>query len=78
MKIKREGIYKTIDSKDFGIYQKSGWEKVVESPLPKLEEVEEKVEPVVEYEPVREVVQDEMVDEVVDKIPKPKRIRKNA
>ena len=78
MKIRKGGIFKTIDSKDYGIFQKRGWEKVVESPLPKLEEVEEKVEPVVEDEPVREVLQDEMVDEVVDEMPKPKRTRKKA
>ena len=74
MKIRKEGIYKTIDSKDFGIFQKSGWEKVIDEPLPKIEDV--KVEPIVEDEPIKEVVQDEPIEEIVDELPKSKKRRK--
>ena len=73
MKIRKSGIFKTIDSKDFGVYQKQGWEKVINEPLPKLEEV--KVEPVVEDEPIAEVV-DEPIEEIVDEMPKSKKNRK--
>ncbi len=82
MKIRKSGIFKTIDSKDFGVYQKQGWEKVINEPLPKLEDV--KVEPVVEYEPIaevidkpiKEVVQDEPIEEIVDEMPKSKKNRR--
>ena len=81
MKIRRGGIYRTIDSKDFGVFQKSGWEKVIDEPLPKLEDV--KVEPVVEDEPIAEVVDEEPikevaqpVDEIVDEMPKSKKNRR--
>lgn len=60
MKIKCDGIYKTIDSKDFGIFQKSGWEKVI-------------AEPIIEPEPIKEEVKVEepIVEEVVEKEPGP-------
>jgi len=81
MQIKKDGIFRTIDSKDFGIYQQSGWEKVIVEPLPKLEDV--KVEPVVEDEPIAEVVDEEpikevaqSVDEIVDEMPKSKKNRR--
>ena len=73
MKIRKSGIFKTIDSKDFGVYQKQGWENVINEPLPKLEEV--KVEPVVKDEPITEVI-DEPIDEIVDEMPKSKKNRK--
>ena len=78
MKIRKGGIFRTIDSKDFGLFQKQGWEKVVVEPLPKLEEV--KPEPVKEEvveEPIREVVQDEPIEEIIDEMPKAKRNKKN-
>ena len=82
MKIKRDGIYKNIDSKDFGVFQKSGWEKVIVEPLPKLEDV--KVEPVIKDEPIeevidkpiKEVIKDEPIEEIVDELPKSKKRRK--
>ena len=81
MKIRKSGIFKTIDSKDFGVYQKQGWEKVINEPLPKLEDI--KVEPVVEDEPIAEVVDEEpikevtqSVDEIVDEMPKSKKNRR--
>ena len=82
MKIRKDGIYKTIDSKDFGVFQKSGWEKVINEPLPKLEEVEKEPviqdEPIAEVidEPIKEVVQDEPIDEIVDEMPKSKKNRR--
>lgn len=83
MLIKKSGIFKTIDSKDFGIFQLKGWEKVINEPLPKLEEV--KVEPKIKDktiaevidEPIKEVVQDEPIAEIVDEMPKSKKNRKN-
>lgn len=85
MKVRKGGIFTTIESKDFGIYQKAGFVKVVDEPLPKLEEKAEPIkevapvikdEPiaeVVDEEPIKEVVQDEPIDEIVDEMPKPKR-----
>ena len=75
MQIKKDGIFRSIDSKDFGLYQVKGWEKVINEPLPKLEEVAPKVEPVVEDEPIAEVV-DEPIEEIVDEMPKSKKNRK--
>lgn len=63
MKVRKGGIFTTIESKDFGIYQKAGFVKVVDEPLPKLEE---KVEPIKEVEPV---IKDEPIAEVVDEQP---------
>jgi CBS domain-containing protein len=84
MQIKKDGIFRSIDSKDFGLYQVKGWEKVINEPLPKLEEVAEVVEPVVEDEPIaevidepiKEVIQDEPIDEIADEMPKSKKNRK--
>ena len=83
MKVRRNGIYKTIDPSDYGIYQKAGFEKVIETSLPKLEEVAEVVEPVVEDEPIAEVVDEEPIkeveqpiDEIVDEMPKSKKNRR--
>ena len=75
MQIKKDGIFRSIDSKDFGLYQVKGWEKVINEPLPKLEEGAPKVEPVVEDEPIAEVV-DEPIEEIVDEMPKSKKNRK--
>lgn len=81
MKVRKSGIYKTINPSEFGIYQKMGFEKVIDQPLPKLEDV--KVEPVVEDEPIAEVVDEEpikevaqSVDEIVDEMPKSKKNRR--
>ena len=82
MIIRKNGIYRTIEPSEFGIYQKAGYEKVINEPLPKLEEV--KVEPVIEDEPIaevidepiKEVVQNEPIEEVVDEMPKSKKNRK--
>jgi hypothetical protein len=83
MKIRKSGIFKTIDGKDFGVYQKQGWEKVINEPLPKLEEVkvepeikDEPIEEVIDEEPIKEVVQDEPIEEIVDEMPKSKKNRK--
>jgi hypothetical protein len=74
MKIRKSGIFKTIDSKDFGYWQAQGFEKVIEEVLPKLEEV--KVEPEIKDEPIKEVVQDEPIEEIVDEMPKSKKNRR--
>lgn len=81
MKIRKDGIFKTIDAKDFGYWQAHGFEKVIETTLPKLEDV--KVEPIVEDEPIAEVVDEEPikevaqpVDEIVDEMPKSKKNRR--
>ena len=68
MQIKKDGIYKNIDAKDFGYYQAMGFEKVI---------VEEKQEPViVEIEPVKteSVEQTEPIEE----LPKSKKRKKKA
>ena len=62
MKIRKDGIYKTIDAKDFGIYQAMGFEKVVEKSIKVA-----KPEP----EPIKEEVKVE-----VDELPKSKKRKK--
>ena len=81
MLVRRNGIYKTIEASEYGIYQKAGFVKVVNEPLPKLEDV--KVEPVIEDEPIAEVVDEEPikevaqpVDEIIDEMPKSKKNRR--
>lgn len=74
MRIRKGGIYKQIDPKDFGIYQRLGFEKIIETTLPKLEDA--KVEPVIEDEPIKEVVQDEPIEENIDELPKSKKRKK--
>lgn len=81
MQIKRGGIFKTIDAKEFGIWQKAGFEKVVNEPLQKLEEAKPIMEdePIAEVidEPIKEVIQDEPIEPIMDEMPKPKRNRRN-
>lgn len=74
MKIRKDGIFKTIDAKDFGYWQAHGFEKIIETTLPKLEDA--KVEPVIEDEPIKEVVQDEPIEENIDELPKSKKRKK--
>ena len=81
MKVRKGGIFTTIESKDFGIYQKAGFVKVVDEPLQKLEEIKVDDEPIVEVveeEPItiKEVAQEEPIEEVEDEMPKPKNNRK--
>jgi len=66
MQIKRGGIYKTIDSKDFGIYQSAGWIKVVKTEVAKIVE-----EPIKEEEPVVEPVEEPVVEEEVPVVEEP-------
>ena len=73
MLVRKDGIYKNISSKDYGLYQQMGFEKVITEPLPKLEEVAPIEEPVIQEEPIKEVIEEEPIDEM----PKPKRNRKN-
>lgn len=73
MLIKKSGIFKTIDSKDFGIYQKQGWEKVINEPLPKLEEVKPKP---IEEEIVTTVENEQPIKEVAEEIVIPKSKKK--
>lgn len=65
MKIRKNGIYKTIDSKDFGIYQKAGFEKVITDPFKKLE-AEDNVKAEAETET-------EELEEIIDELPKSKK-----
>lgn len=71
MKIKRDGIYKTIDSKDFGVFQKSGWEKVITDPIVEPEPIKEDVK--VEEPIVEEVAEPEPI---VEEMPKAKKKKK--
>lgn len=90
MLIKKDGIYRNIDPKEFGIFQSMGFEKVVTEPIKEEIIVEEQV---VEFEPViDEVVKPEEelepIDEnklgetnvepepVVDELPKSKKKKK--
>lgn len=80
MKVRKGGIFTTIESKDFGIYQKAGFVKVVDEPLPKLEEKKaepiKEVAPIVEEEPIKEVAQP--IEDVEPEIVVPKRKRKQS
>ena len=73
MLVKRNGIFKTIQSSEYGLYLEKGFIKVVDDstaeskvevyPEPKLEPEPIKEEPVVEIEeqPIKEVEQEEIV-----------------
>lgn len=63
MKIKRDGIYKNIDSKDFGIFQKSGWEKVVVEPIKELKQTKEPMETISKKAPLIEADTGKVVEE---------------
>ena len=72
MKIRKDGIYITIDSKDFGFYQKSGWEKVV-TDEPKI--IEKPKEEIIIEEPKEEkIIEEKPVEEEI--IPKSKKKKK--
>ena len=66
MLVKKDGIYKTIDTKDYGIYQSMGFKKVVTEPV-KVEEP--KVE---EPKAINEV----KVEKEINELPKSKRKNK--
>ena len=88
MKIRKGGVFTTIDSKDFGIYQRMGFEKVVNDVLPEPIEQKEPIkvdeQPVVEQQeqPVAELVitdEPELEPEpepVVEEFEKPKSKKK--
>lgn len=61
MQIRKDGIFKTIDAKDYGIYQSSGWEKVIAD-----------VKPTKAPEPI--IVEEEKP--VIDELPKSKKKKK--
>ena len=78
MRIRKGGIFRTIDSKDFGIWQKLGFEKVIVEPVK-----ETTVEPIIEEVPVAEVVEEPVTEEVkveeapvIDELPKSKKKKK--
>ena len=80
MQIKRSGIYKPIDSKDFGIYQQMGWEKVIAEPAKVVEPKPVIEEPkAIEPEPIVEEVKAEepIIEEEPRVAPKPKK-KKNV
>lgn len=60
MKIRRNGIYKTIDSSEFGIYQKAGFEKVLDNGQKVKDEPLPELEPIVEKEAVIENPEEEL------------------
>ena len=68
MLIKKDGIYRNIDTKEFGIWQAMGFEKVITEPL-KVEEIKE-----VEPEPIKEP--EPIVEEEPIVAPKPKKKKK--
>ena len=69
MKIRKDGIYKTIDSKDFGLFQQSGWEKVITEPIVEPE-------PIKTEELIKEEVKVEEPEPVVEEMPKVKKKKK--
>ena len=58
MLIRKDGIYRNIDSKDYGLYQQMGFEKVVTEPIVEPEPVKAE-EPVIEEVKVEEPIAEE-------------------
>lgn len=54
MQVRRNGIYKTIDPSEFGIYQKAGFEKVLDGGKQGKEKEKVKEEKLPKLEPVKE------------------------
>ena len=69
MLIKKDGIYRNIDTKEFGIWQAMGFEKVISEPVKVVEP-----EPTKEPEPIVEEMVEEPKEEIV--VPKPKKKKK--
>jgi len=78
MKIRKDGIYKTIDSKDFGLFQQTGWEKVIAEPTKELKETNEPIETISEKAPLIEAGVGKVVAEPVEEeiVPKSKKKKK--
>ena len=72
MKIRKDGIYRSIDSKDFGIFQKYGWEKVVVEPVAEPKPIKEEIK--IEEPIVEEVVE---AEPIVEEMPKSKKKKKS-
>lgn len=68
MQVKKDGIYKNIDAKDFGYYQGMGFEKVI------VEELQEPV--IVETEPI--ITESVEETEPNEELPKSKKRKKKA
>ena len=79
MQIRKDGIYKTINAKDFGIYQAMGFEKVIVEPTKRelkpqgVDKMETINKPVPVIEAVKGIVE-EPKEEIV--VPKPKKKKK--
>ena len=74
MRIKRDGIFRTIDSKDYGIWQAMGFEKVVTKSV-KVEEPKVEEPTMAELELITEEIKiEEPKEEIV--VPKPKKRKK--
>lgn len=71
MRIYKDGIYKTIDSSEFGFYQRQGFKKVEEKVEPKKEEVTAEIK----TEPIGEVLKVETTENTEEVILKPKKKR---
>lgn len=71
MLVKKDGIYKTIDAKDYGVYQNSGWEKVVDDVVP-VKKAIKVAEPIVNDEEEIVVAEEPKIDE----LPKSKKKKK--
>ena len=78
MKVRKDGIFKNIDPRDFGVYQAWGFEKVIIEPI--TNETHSKVvepEPVVEIKTEEvEKVEEPIKEEKVDELPKSKKKKK--
>ena len=67
MLIRKDGIYRKIDSKDYGLYQQMGFEKVITEPTKELKETNEPMETIPEKAPLIEAGTGKVVEEPVVK-----------
>lgn len=79
MLVRKDGIYKNISSKDYGLYQQMGFEKVITEPIKELKQTKEPVETISEKAPLIEAGTGKIVEEaepIVEEMPKAKKKKK--
>lgn len=64
MRIQNGGIFREIDSKDFGKYQQKGWTKVTDEPVQK----EEKKEEIKQEEIIVPIKHKDIIDDTMDEV----------
>ena len=62
MRIQNGGIFREIDSKDFGKFQQKGWTKVIDEPI------QEKKEEIKKEEVIIPVVHKDIIDDTMNEV----------